>query len=129
MSPTLILDLPVTTGPNHDGGVLALGPPGQFPGIGDGAALYAVIGDLNRNGQLQNNAAGALPDDSGVIFRVLQDGAAAPGNPFVPYCSVTTDADLRERCGLPGRPDLPDAGRAVLRVRSAQQLRARRSIP
>lgn len=101
VSPMLILDLPVTTGPNHDGGVLALGPPGQFPGIGDGAALYAVIGDLNRNGQLQNNAVGALPDDSGVIFRVLQDGAAAPGNPFVPYCSATTAQTCASDAGCP----------------------------
>jgi glucose/arabinose dehydrogenase len=90
VSPTLILDLPVTTGPNHDGGVLLLGPPGQFPGVGDGAALYTVIGDLNFNGQLQNNVTGALPDDRGVIFRVRQDGTPVPGNPFTPYCSVTT---------------------------------------
>ncbi len=90
VSPTLILDLPVLDGPNHDGGVLVLGPPGQFPGVGDGAALYTVIGDLNRNGQLQNNATGAAPDDRGVIFRVQQNGAAVPGNPFTPYCSVTT---------------------------------------
>ncbi len=90
VSPTLLLDLPVTFGPNHNGGVLALGPTGQFPGSGDGAALYAVIGDLGRDGQLQNNAGGDAPDDTGVIFRVLQDGSAAPGNPFTPYCSVTT---------------------------------------
>jgi glucose/arabinose dehydrogenase len=48
-----------------------------------------VIGDLNRSGQLQNNTAGARPDDTSVILRVLQDGSPAPGNPFTPYCSVT----------------------------------------
>ncbi len=90
VSPTLILDLPVLDGPNHDGGVLLLGPPGQFPGVGDGAALYTVIGDLNRNGQLQNNVTGVAPDDRGVIFRVRQDGTPTPGNPFTSYCSATT---------------------------------------
>jgi glucose/arabinose dehydrogenase len=52
--------------------------------------LYAMIGDLNHNGQLQNNPPGLPPDDTGVIFRVNQDGTAAAGNPFTPYCSVTT---------------------------------------
>ena len=52
--------------------------------------LYAMIGDLNRNGQLQNNAGGAAPDDSSVILRVNSDGTPAAGNPFTPYCSVTT---------------------------------------
>jgi glucose/arabinose dehydrogenase len=101
VSPALILDLPVTSGPNHNGGVLALGPPGQFPGVGDGAALYTVIGDLNRNGRLENNATGAAPDDTAVIFRVLQSGAAAPGNPFAPYCSVTTSQVCASDAGCP----------------------------
>ncbi|MEX2205467.1 MAG: PQQ-dependent sugar dehydrogenase [Myxococcota bacterium] len=102
VSPTLILDLPVLNGPNHDGGVLLLGPPGQFPGVGDGAALYTVIGDLNFNGQLQNNVTGALPDDRGVIFRVRQDGTPIPGNPFTPYCSVTTTQTCVNDAGCPG---------------------------
>ncbi len=105
VSPTLVLDLPVWDGPNHDGGVLLLGPPGEFqagPGMGDGAALYTVVGDLNRNGQLQNNASGAAPDDTGVIFRVLQDGTAAPGNPFTPYCGVTTAQPCASNAGCPG---------------------------
>jgi glucose/arabinose dehydrogenase len=89
-SPQLILDLPTSPGPNHNGGTLLLGPAGEAPGVGDGALLYAVIGDLNRNGQLQNNAAGATPDDSSVILRVRQDGSPAPGNPFTPYCAGST---------------------------------------
>jgi glucose/arabinose dehydrogenase len=94
-NPQLILDLPAGNTSIHAGGILALGPtpgPGGAAGeiVGDGSLLYAVIGDLNRDGQLQNNAAGAAPDDTGVILRVRQDGTAAPGNPFVPYCSVTT---------------------------------------
>jgi glucose/arabinose dehydrogenase len=78
---TLVLNLPVTPGPNHDGGVLVV----------DGAnRLYAIIGDLNRNGQLQNNPAGAAPDDTSVILRVNADGSPSAGNPFAPFCSVTT---------------------------------------
>ncbi|MGH9885371.1 MAG: PQQ-dependent sugar dehydrogenase, partial [bacterium] len=102
VSPTLVLDLPVTPGHNHNGGVLLLGPPGQFPGTGDGAVLHVVIGELNRTGQLQNNVAGAAPDDTGVIFRVLQNGSAAPGNPFTPYCSLTTTQTCTTSATCPG---------------------------
>lgn len=99
--PQPVLELPVLPGPNHNGGVLALGPtptPGPTPPVGDGSALFVVIGDLNRGGQLENVAAGAAPDDSAVILRLQQDGTPAPGNPFVPYCSVTT----AESCAADG---------------------------
>jgi glucose/arabinose dehydrogenase len=89
-SPLMLLDLPFSPGPNHDGGAIALGRVGEFAGVGDGAAVYTVIGDLNRSGQLQNHVSGSAPDDTGVIFRLLQNGSPAPGNPFVPYCSGTT---------------------------------------
>jgi glucose/arabinose dehydrogenase len=72
-SPSLILDLPVTPGPNHDGGFIIFGPDGK---------LYVVIGDLNRNGQLQNNSTGAAPDDTSVIFRLNDDGSTPSDNPF-----------------------------------------------
>src|SRR5262245_47712002 len=88
-SPLLLSNLPATPGPNHNGGVLLLGPP-EAGLAGDGSPLYAVIGDLNRDGQLENFAAGPAPDDTGVILRVQQDGSAHPGNPFFPYCSVAT---------------------------------------
>jgi glucose/arabinose dehydrogenase len=89
--PVLVLDLPVTPGPNHNGGAILLGPPGEAPGPGDGSLLYAVIGDLNRATNLQN-VPWASPgfDDSSVILRVRQDGTPAPGNPFAPFCSVST---------------------------------------
>ena len=73
LSPVLILDLPVTPGPNHDGGTITFGPDGK---------LYAVIGDLNRNGQLQNFSGGPGPDDTGVIFRINDDGTVPSDNPF-----------------------------------------------
>ncbi|HET6780139.1 MAG TPA: PQQ-dependent sugar dehydrogenase [Nitrososphaera sp.] len=68
----LILDLPGEPGPNHDGGKMTIGPDGM---------LYAVIGDLNRNGSLQNNREGAAPDDTSVIFRVDYNGSGV-GNPL-----------------------------------------------
>jgi aldose sugar dehydrogenase len=73
IGPTLILDLPVTTGPNHDGGVIGFGPDGK---------LYAVIGDLNRRGQLQNISTGPAADDTSVIIRLNGDGTIPQDNPF-----------------------------------------------
>ena len=73
VGPQLILDLPVTPGPNHDGGTMIFGPDGK---------LYVVIGELNRNGQLQNFSGAAAPDDTGVIFRINDDGSAPSDNPF-----------------------------------------------
>ena len=72
-NPTLILDLPVTTGPNHNGGIIIFGPDGK---------LYIVIGDLNRNGQLQNFALGPVPDNTSVILRLNDDGSTPTDNPF-----------------------------------------------
>jgi glucose/arabinose dehydrogenase len=61
----LILDLPGEPGPNHDGGKIGIGPDRM---------LYAVIGDLNREGMLQNVMDGPLPDDTSVMLRVDYDG-------------------------------------------------------
>jgi glucose/arabinose dehydrogenase len=75
VNPALILDLPALPGPNHDGGKLLIGPDHY---------LYAVIGDLNHRGKLQNIIDGPDPDDTSVIFRVKpDDGSAAPDNPFI----------------------------------------------
>ncbi|HYY40633.1 MAG TPA: PQQ-dependent sugar dehydrogenase [Nitrososphaera sp.] len=70
----LILDLPGEPGPNHDGGKLVIGPDGM---------LYAVKGDLNRRGMLQNHKDGSPPDDTSVILRTNLDGSPAQGNPFL----------------------------------------------
>jgi len=64
VNPTLIKDLPATPGPNHDGGAMVTGLDGT---------VYAVIGDLNRNGILQNYPRGE-PDDTSVILRVVPEG-------------------------------------------------------
>ncbi|MEE8132033.1 MAG: PQQ-dependent sugar dehydrogenase [Nitrososphaerales archaeon] len=57
----LIKDLPVTPGPNHDGGAMVTGLNGE---------VFAVIGDLNRKGPLQNFASGSV-DDTGVIVQLM----------------------------------------------------------
>jgi len=68
-NPTLILDLPALPGPNHDGGKLVIGPDHH---------LYAVIGDLNHRGNLQNIKNGPDPDNTSVILIVSpNDGSAA----------------------------------------------------
>ncbi|HET9357836.1 MAG TPA: PQQ-dependent sugar dehydrogenase [Nitrososphaeraceae archaeon] len=75
INPSLILDLPAEPGPNHDGGKIIIGPNGY---------LYAVLGDLNHDGQLQNFPDGPPPDDTGSIFRINPaDGSAPTDNPFI----------------------------------------------
>jgi len=70
----LLLDLPASPGPNHDGGKLTLGSDGY---------LYAIIGELRHNGKLQNVKDGPDPDDTGVVFRVSPlNGSPAKNNPF-----------------------------------------------
>src|SRR5919108_3529657 len=74
INPTLILDLPAGPGTNHQGGKLTVGPDGY---------LYVVVGEMQREGQLQNIKNGPAPDDTGVILRVNPaDGSPSPGNPF-----------------------------------------------
>jgi aldose sugar dehydrogenase len=72
---TLILDLPVLPGQNHNGGKLVADSENRH--------IYAVIGDLNRKGMLQNFKNGSLPDDTSVILRINPDGSPAQGNPFL----------------------------------------------
>ena len=73
VSPSLFASLPATPGPNHNGGTISFGPDGK---------LYVVIGDLNRDGQLQNYPAGPVPDDTSVILRLNDDGSVPGDNPF-----------------------------------------------
>jgi len=74
-NPSIILDLPAGPGTNHQGGKIKMGPDNQ---------LYAIIGELQREGQLQNIKEGPQPDDSGVIFRINpNDGSPSVNNPFI----------------------------------------------
>jgi aldose sugar dehydrogenase len=70
---TMILDLPAEPESIHNGGKL------EADGNGN---LYAVIGDLSRDGQLQNVRQGPAADDTSVIFRIIQNGSGASDNPF-----------------------------------------------
>ncbi len=88
---TLLLDLPGEPGPNHDGGKLAIGPDGM---------LYAVIGDLNRNGVLQNFAGAGEPDDTSVILRVDVNGNAAADNPMPGNMSKYYAYGIRNSFGI-----------------------------
>jgi aldose sugar dehydrogenase len=83
-NPKLILDLPARPGPNHDAGKLVYAKDDQAnSSLQNNYHLFAVIGDLNRNGMLQNFKKGPAPDDTSVIFRVNADGSPAQGNPFL----------------------------------------------
>jgi glucose/arabinose dehydrogenase len=74
LNPKLILDLPAE-GLHHVGGKLT---------IGKDHSLYAVIGDLDREGELQNFKDGPSPDNTSVIFRVSAlDGSTIKDNPFM----------------------------------------------
>lgn len=71
-SPTPIANFTASPGPNHNGGVILFGPDGK---------LYAVIGDLNHNDMTQNYS-GAAMSETGVIFRLNDDGTTPSDNPF-----------------------------------------------
>lgn len=63
--PKLLLDLPVTPGPNHDGGKVIISPDNN---------IYTILGDLNRNTQAQNFEDGPEADSTSGVLRVTQNG-------------------------------------------------------
>jgi len=63
INPILIKDLPAIPGPLHNSGVL----------VNDGKAIYAVIGDLLREGSLAQNTGSGKFDDTSVIFKIEGD--------------------------------------------------------
>jgi glucose/arabinose dehydrogenase len=70
---TMILDLPAELESIHNGGKLEVDKNGN---------LYAVIGDLGRDGQLQNVPEGPAADDTSVIIRITENGSSVADNPF-----------------------------------------------
>jgi len=60
INPVLVKDLPVLPGSNHNGGILVAD-------VNDN--VFAIIGDLNRDGILQNFPTGS-PDDTSVVIPV-----------------------------------------------------------
>lgn len=69
----MILDLPADPGPGHNGGKLETDKKGN---------IYTTIGDLFREGQLQNVVEGPPAEDSSVIIRISENGSAVMDNPF-----------------------------------------------
>jgi aldose sugar dehydrogenase len=75
IKPKLLLDLPATPGPAHNGGRVVIGPDDN---------VYLVIGDINsvhtHTGatMTQNMRDGLPPDGRGGILRVTQDGNVVP---------------------------------------------------
>jgi len=76
VNPKLLLDLPTTPGPSHDGGVVKIGPDNN---------VYVVVGDLNyiKNQSAytiaQNDVGGRPADGRGGVLRVTQDGGVVGG--------------------------------------------------
>ena len=67
--PQLLLDLPATPGPRHNGGAITIGPDGN---------VYVTIGDLDgHTTQAQNVIDGGPPDGSGGILRITKAGIPA----------------------------------------------------
>jgi aldose sugar dehydrogenase len=74
INPKLILNLPATPGPFHDGGKVLIGPDKN---------VYAVIGDLlYHRTQVQNMASGGPPDLTSGVIRATQDGKPVPNSPL-----------------------------------------------
>lgn len=73
VNPKLLLDLPATPGPKHNGGVLVVGPDND---------IYLVVGDMlgqkskSTMTKAQNFKNGTNPDGRAGILRVTQDGKA-----------------------------------------------------
>jgi hypothetical protein len=66
VNPKLLLSLPATPGPQHNGGRMLVGPDND---------LYVAIGDLRRHRtKSQNFQNGTDPDRTGGILRITQDG-------------------------------------------------------
>ena len=66
VNPMLLLDLPATPGPRHNGGVVMIGPDNN---------VYVIIGDVDGHETLaQNQESGEEADGTSGILRVTQDG-------------------------------------------------------
>jgi aldose sugar dehydrogenase len=66
VNPILLLDLPATPGPRHNGGAVMIGPDNN---------VYVIIGDVDGHETLaQNQESGEEADGTSGILRVTQDG-------------------------------------------------------
>src|SRR5919106_1060740 len=81
VNPKLLLDLPATPGPRHNGGALIIGPDNN---------LYIPVGDVDGTYQgeesetlTQNYQNGAEPDGRSGILRITQDGSPVPNGGII----------------------------------------------
>ena len=65
VNPKLLLDLPATSGPYHNGGKVVIGPDNN---------VYVVIGDVFSHRTKAQNSNGSEPDGTSGILRITQDG-------------------------------------------------------
>jgi aldose sugar dehydrogenase len=66
VNPKLLLDLPATPGPRHNGGAIRIGPDNN---------VYVIIGDVDgHQTHAQNIESGEQPDGTSGILRITQDG-------------------------------------------------------
>ena len=72
VNPRLLMDLPATPGPRHNGGAIEIGPDGN---------LYIPVGDIDgsfkkefQHTQTQNFGKGKIADGRSGILRITQDG-------------------------------------------------------
>ena len=72
VNPKLLLDLSASPGPDHNGGVLTIGP--------DKQSVYLVAGDVKHTTKSVNNKTGAEPDGTGGILRLTLDGKQVDGS-------------------------------------------------
>jgi aldose sugar dehydrogenase len=75
-NPKLLLDLPATPGPSHNGGALTIGPDGN---------VYVAIGDLLARSGKNTTVAGNIqlgndPDGRAGILRITQEGEVVNGH-------------------------------------------------
>ncbi|HEV8604672.1 MAG TPA: PQQ-dependent sugar dehydrogenase [Tepidisphaeraceae bacterium] len=82
-----IKELPVSPGPNHNGGKILFGPDKR---------LYAVIGDLNRTELTENFERSTRVSRSAVILRLSDKGKALGDNPFYSRSNRGAKAPLNE---------------------------------
>jgi aldose sugar dehydrogenase len=73
VNPNLLLDLPSSTGSNHIGGVIKIGPDNN---------IYLSGGDASLPMQTSNVKNGSLPDGRGGILRMTQDGKPVEASLF-----------------------------------------------
>jgi aldose sugar dehydrogenase len=72
VNPKLLLDLPATPGPRHNGGVVNIGPADNN--------VYVIIGDVDGHlTQAQNIESVEEPDGTSGILRITQDGRPVVG--------------------------------------------------